>query len=431
MLAFATRKQLKRPQSTRKLRGGKYIGKGTYGCGFSPALRCEGETVRKFGLFTKLMEESEAEKERAKVGIIQPVDPDMKYILYPVKICKVNESLIGPHNPENNVESCSLGNYPDDLADARAVQYIDGGIDLEKLKVEAYKILPIFQSLSNLFLGLHKIHKAGVSHNDIKPPNIVVKEEESGSFIARFIDIGFVHRMSEGIQRGDELPFDANYYPWSYEMRFSIAPIEKPTAKSVRDWYAGYSHSMFNYLPYEHFYNDDGSKKFTLQTAESLLQSFGIKAESLVPPANGTSRKEKREKEKLREKLLEAKISELVLQKVDTYSLGNVLLYIYDLFLCHRLNKGNIEFHIARTNAYHSVNSLESQGLPESTRKWHQDVASEISRPYIELCLEMMDFDPSKRRAFPILLVSYKKILKKMESYFTKEQIQLHVMQWK
>lgn len=431
MLAFATRTHRKRIHSTRKLRGGKYVGQGTYGCGFAPALRCEGETVRKLGLFTKLMDEEEAEKERAKVKLIQPVDPDMKYILYPIEICKVNESLLGPQNPENNVESCSLADYPDDLATARAVQYIDGGIDLEEIEVDASTILPIFQSLPNLFLGLNKIHKAGLSHNDIKPANLVLKEQAGGSFIARFIDIGFVHKMDDGIERGDDLPFDANYYPWPYEMRFSIAPLHKPTEKSVRDWYASYAHTMLKYLPHEHLYTSDGSKKFTLETANSLYESFLTKAESLVPAINGTTKKEKREKEKERQKGLEKKMSELVLQKVDTYSLGNVLLYIYNLFLCHRLYKGKIEFHIARTDAYHDVDTLERQGLPESVRKWHQTVATEISRPYIELSLEMMSLDPTKRRALPIVLVSYKKILTKMKTYFTKEQLQKNVMQWK
>lgn len=422
MLAFATRKQRKYAQSTRRLRGGRYVGKGTYGCGFSPALRCEGETVRKFGLFTKLMIEEEAENERAKRRIIQPVDPDMKYILYPVKICKVNEALIGPGNPENNVQSCSLAKYPDELYLARAVQYIDGGIDLEKFVVESYKVLPIFQSLPNLFLGLYKMHKAGVSHNDIKPGNIVLKEEEGGSFITRFIDIGFVHTMSEGITHGDDMPFAANYYPWSYEMRFSIAPIEIPTEKSVQDWYEAYKYDMFKYLPHEHLYKSDGTKKFTVSQAQSLLETFIHKAENQVPEVIET---------KERKQLVQKKISELVLQKVDTYSLGNVLLYIYNRLIHHRLYKGTIEFHIARTKTYHDVDTLERQGLPGATKEWHQKVAREISKPYIQMCLTMMDLDPAKRRPLPILLVTYKKILKKMETYFTKEQIELHVMQWK
>lgn len=422
MLAFATRKQRNHTQNTRRLRGGKYIGKGTYGCGFAPPLRCEGEKVRKFGLFTKLMLTEEAEKEREKLRIIQPVDPDMKYILYPVKICKVNKEVIGPDNPENNVQSCNLAEYPKDLDLARAVQYIDGGIDLEKFVVEAYKVLPIFQSLPNLFLGVYKIHKAGVSHNDIKPGNIVLKEQEDGTFITRLIDIGFVHTMKEGVSDKDDMPFQANYYPWSYEMRFSVSPLQTPTEKSVRDWYDAYKYEMFKYLPHEHFYNNDGTKKFTVAFADSLLEALINKAENEIPPTVHF---------KERKQFVERKLSEIVLQKVDTYSLGNVLLYIYNRLIHHRLNKGGIEFYIARTKAYHAVNTLERKGIPEATRKWHQDVASQISKPYIELCLQMMDLEPAKRRALPISLAIYKKILKKMESYFTKEQIELHVMQWK
>ena len=398
------------------------MGKGTYGCGFAPALRCEGETVRKFGLFTKLMIEEEAEKEKEKLGILQPVDPDMKYILYPVKICKVNEALIGPDNPENNVQSCNLANYPDDLNEARAVQYIDGGIDLEKFVVEAYKVLPIFQSLPNLFIGLHKLHKAGVSHNDIKPGNIVLKEHEGPIFVTRFIDIGFVHTMSEGISDDDDLPFTANYYPWSYDMRFSVSPIKKPTEKSVRDWYEAYKYDMFNYIPHEHLYNSNGSKKYTVAMADSILETLLNKAENQVPEVIET---------KARNKLVQKKISELVLQKVDTYSLGNVLLYMYNRLIHHRLYMGKVEFHIARTSAYHDVDTLESVGIPQATRKWHQEVATKISKPYIQMCLQMLELDPAKRRPLPITLVTYRQLLTKMKDFFTKDQIELHVMQWK
>ncbi len=428
MLAFATRRN--RKHTTRKLLGGKYTGQGTNACGFAPALRGEGETVRNFGIFTKLMLEEEAEKERRKAPIVQPVDPTMKYILYPVKICKVNKSLIGPDNPENDVDSCDLANYPDDLDDARAVQYIDGGIDLEKFVVEAYKVLPVFESLKNLFKGLSVLHKGGVSHNDIKPGNIVLKEENNGTFTARYIDIGFVHRMKDGINFTDELPFEANYYPWPYEMRFSVAPIRAPTEKSVKDWYGAYSHSMFKYIPFEHLYNSDGSKKFTLATAQTLLDAFTRKAESMIPaiPA-GDPQLQKKTRERNRDIL--KTISELVLSKVDTYSLGNVLMYIYNRFICHSLYKGKIEFFIARTKSYHDVNTLEAQGIPEASRKWHQEVANKISKPYLELCLMMMDLDPSKRRPLPICAHIYKGIVAKMKDLFTKEQIQLHVMQWK
>ena len=428
MLAFATRR--KRQQTTRKLRGGKYTGQGTYGCGFAPALRCTGETVRKFGLFTKLVLEDEADKEEAKLAIIQPVDPDMKYILYPVKICRVNKDVLGKNNPENDVESCSLATFPDELDEARALQYIDGGIDLEKFVVEAYKVLPAFQSLTNLFKGLSVLHKAGVSHNDIKPANIVIKEEEGGTFITRFIDIGFVHKMENGVRAVDELPFDADYYPWPYEMKFSLAPIRPPTAKSVKDWYGSYTHSMFKYLPHEHLYNEDGSKKFTLQNADALLAAFQKKADSMVP---ALSANDKLDRVKIRQRLwvVATKISELVLSKVDTYSLGNVLMYIYNRFICHRLYKGKIEFFIARTKAYHDVDTLEAQGIPEESRKWHQEVANKISKPYLQLCLMMMDLDPSKRRALPICTHMYRAIVAKMKDLFSKEQIQLHVMQWK
>ena len=409
MLAFATRRQKKQSTTTRKLRGGKYTGKGTYGCGFAPALRCEGETVRQFGLFTKLMILAEATKEERKRAIIQPVDPDMKYILYPVKICKVNKTLLGRDNPENNVQSCTLGRYPEDIDNARAVQYIDGGIDFEKFEPKAYNVLPVFQSLQNLFLGLHKIHKAGVSHNDIKPANIVTKESEDGSFVTRFIDIGFIHEMKNGVKKADDLPFGANYYPWPYEMRFAASSPKLPTEKSIKEWYGAYRHSMFKYLPYEFLFKEDGSQKFTFAMGQALYKSISDKAKSSIPALSQTNASNF-EKVQERNEAVFKKSQEIVLHKVDTYSLGNTLLYIYDRLIHHRLHKGKIQFEIARTRAYHNLDTLQREGVPEASQKWHEKVAEEISKPYIEMCMTMMmHFDPFERRALPITLNAYKK----------------------
>lgn len=410
-----SRKNNKR-KATRKLVGGKYVARGTYGCGFSPALRCEDETERKLGLFSKLMETSDALKEQSMRDILYPVDPTMKYILYPVKVCKVNKSLITANNPENNVGSCPLDNYPDNLDNALAVQYIDGGQDLEKVKIQPYKFLPIFKSLTNLFLGVYKLHRAGLSHNDIKIANIVTKEKGDGSFTTRLVDIGFVHRMANGVLMSG-LPFDSDYYVWPYEMRFSVAPVMKSSIRSVRDWHKSYDYSKFDYIPFEFLHNDDGSKKFTLEKAEALESYYMKKAEALCP------------KEATKDEIYK-KVSELVLKTVDTYSLGFSLLSIYNDFLRHRLTKRQIEF-LCMTKqkpyGWRSVDLLEAEGIPEETQQWHQTVASEISKPYIQLCLDMMDLDPAERDALPLYLVRYQKILKKMEIYFTEDQIERHI----
>lgn len=425
MLAFATRKQRNRHGRSRKLRGGKYVGQGTYGCGFAPALRCKGETVRKPGLFTKLMLNDPAIDEYYKVDMIKPIDPTMKYILYPIKLCDVNVSLIGPGNPEDDVQSCDLADFPKDLSKAKAIQYIDGGADLEKFEVKAYKVLPVFFSLQNLIVGIFKIHKAGLSHNDIKPGNVVLKENEGKTFTARYIDIGFVHRMNKGVRHYDDLPFEADYYPWPFDMRFSTR-YSGPVLKSdIQKWMDAYEHSFLDYIPYELLRNEDGSAKLTPDGAQKIYDAMNILASSQVNPLdiNKSSREIKNE--------IFEKRSELTLQKVDTYSLGVVFLYMYRHMLNHRVYKGKVEFFIARTSAYHDVSTLESQGIPEATRKWHEAVAIKVTKPYVKLCLKMMHLNPFKRPTFKTILERYQKLLLKMKPYFTEDQIEQHVMLWK
>ncbi len=430
MLAFSRKQKRILHNHTRKVkRGGKYIGEGTYGCGFAPALRCEGETVRDPKLFTKLMEITEAEKERKQGELIKVTDPKQQYFLFPLKICKVNQSLLGRHNPENNIWSCKKSFSPHKLYNARAVQYINGGDDFKKLTYFAEDVLPLFRGMVNLFQGLFKLHQDGVSHNDIKPENVVYMKQDDGSFHIRYVDIGFVQKNNEDITH----PFDANYYAWPYEMRFTVNPEMSVTQKSVDDWHTANRHPSLGYLQYDHFFNPDGSRKLTRVLADEIVENLKTRARQSITPLNtsGTPEEKARKKDKYQQEYY-TKLAEIILKKVDTYSLGGVMLYLYTRILQHHIEKGKITFILNWSGKEVSVDDLEANHFSRESATWHQEVAEKISKPYFKLCLAMMDLDPAQRPQLPIALNTYKKkILPQMAIYFTPENIRDHLKAYK
>ena len=64
-MTFRGRKSLKRRRGRNRTlkRGGKFIGKGAYGCLFRPALLCKGDAARRPDHVSKLMHTQEAELE--------------------------------------------------------------------------------------------------------------------------------------------------------------------------------------------------------------------------------------------------------------------------------------------------------------------------------------------------------------------------------
>ena len=74
---------------SKSLKGGKLIGEGAYGCVYQPAIRCEGNSGKKrnASIVSKLLYKKNAEKEYAIKDLLKPIDPDQKYLLYPIKSC--------------------------------------------------------------------------------------------------------------------------------------------------------------------------------------------------------------------------------------------------------------------------------------------------------------------------------------------------------
>lgn len=207
----------------RKQRGGAYVGEGTYGCGFRPAVRCRGEAARRVGKFAKVVSRETADEEMRFMQIIRPHDPHQKYFLYPEEICEPER----PYAPEDRADRCTLPfiNTPD----ARAIILSKGGKEVGEFHPRRGDYPAFFTSLTNLFIGLRHIHAAGVAHNDIKPGNIVTRRMRDGRYQTKFIDIGLMvdgaRLAARAADPADNMSdygvLQSNYMYWSFEVRMS------------------------------------------------------------------------------------------------------------------------------------------------------------------------------------------------------------------
>jgi len=175
------------------MKGGELIAKGSYGCVYNPSIRCLGESKRRKGV-SKLMKRRDAKDEVAEQQIVDIIDPDYRYHLKPSEICK-----IGDLDEEDNIDACSLtkGANIDNLREKyRLLQMENGGISMTSLINKIHEIggsmtesyaIKITMSLENLFEGLVDFFDNQYVHFDIKPDNIVYNEATNRF---NFIDFG-------------------------------------------------------------------------------------------------------------------------------------------------------------------------------------------------------------------------------------------------
>jgi len=69
---------------TKRQKGGKpqLVGQGAYGCGFTPALRCNTNIEHSPDVFSKLMRKNLSTEEIKSVKRIHEIDPTFKYTVY-------------------------------------------------------------------------------------------------------------------------------------------------------------------------------------------------------------------------------------------------------------------------------------------------------------------------------------------------------------
>jgi serine/threonine protein kinase len=233
----SVRKQ--RSVHVRRTHGGQYIGEGTYGCVFDPALKCKRDKTRRKDTISKLMNVNIAKDEYKQKQLLESVNSKQRYFIYPTTLCRPKI----PFSKYNHVEQCTLNKLgmpnhklADQTRGIRLLQIPLGGRDLTKVELTPTNIYPIFKSFINLFDGLMTLHAAGIVHVDVKSDNIVTKNIGHEHWHSRFIDFGLSFKIADYDSIHYQGIFQQNFLFRSPDVRFiDINHIIHPKI-DVDDW---------------------------------------------------------------------------------------------------------------------------------------------------------------------------------------------------
>jgi serine/threonine protein kinase len=230
-------------------KGGKLVASGAYGCGFIPALVCEGDQTRPENIFSKFMKNEDAEVEwhiRSKVAII---DPDQQYTVYPTHKCRIDPDKL---TETNDIDHCyqsllsniNKKNIKKSLTDNYTVLQIPiGGSPLDKINVTDATYISYFRSMRKLFNGLTMMHSNDLYHLDIKPDNILALETSGDIYNIRYIDFG-MSKTPEEFMKDASIYLQNNYMYWPFDLQLlkcykahTVTDINKLISDSLNKFY--------------------------------------------------------------------------------------------------------------------------------------------------------------------------------------------------
>jgi hypothetical protein len=199
-------------QKNRFSLGGEAIASGTYGCVFSPPLKCKGDKRPNGKVVSKLLTNTNADEEfneASKIkSILKKISRDYKrYFIFPKKPCKP-ETL--KEDDLNNFEKCTnLTNNPtsitkeninNNLDSVSILELTNGGYDLESTikDIEMTEIGILNESIIDLLKNaVVTMIEGGIVHFDLKSSNLLIDDDSQ----LRIIDWGLA-----SISKKNELP---------------------------------------------------------------------------------------------------------------------------------------------------------------------------------------------------------------------------------
>lgn len=384
------RRSKKQNKRSRKLqRGGVYLGEGSYGCVFGmPPLKCIGEPTRLDNRFiTKAMTSEDTINEINDAKKFKLIDPEKQYFIWPERSCDIDTTDL---TPEDNIKKCTL--LKTKRINKLLVSY-NGGENLAKIKPRFEDYSNLFESLLNLFDGLHLAHTNNIAHCDIKPANIVSMKTDDGSYNTRFIDFG-LSKQTDTIERGVDFEMFRQPYPyWPLETRFYgtyFINNELSREQSVTGLYDALSIYIDLALPRKTYYKINEVPRYTEADLKIVLNNLDL--------TKGSD----------------------ALKSLDVFSLGITLASIYYKFIPHIIKyktDGSLYSEIP-IKLY-----LASEPNFTDVIQWHIDVQNKISIPIANLIYEMVHIVPMRRPSALAAKEKYEAILPAIRELFTWDKL--------
>ena len=203
-----------------KTQGGKFLGKGAYGCVFSPPVPCENKALNEHikknakGVGKIFQDPYKAENEMASSYKFSTIDPEGLYLVPLVGNCKVTKSdIINSDKDYNMCEFTKRSNpklkgylkkfNPLQKPDKRFVQliYKYKCIALDQFLFNDPSKNSMFMNtyldyIINLAKGIKLLQTNGYAHMDIKPDNVIIINKDTHNENMLLIDLGLADKFN-------------------------------------------------------------------------------------------------------------------------------------------------------------------------------------------------------------------------------------------
>lgn len=216
-----------------KQKGGKILGKGTYGAAVSPARFCPDVEHMESDIryISKIFYGKNASKDRdAEWEILQMmknIDPDEIFTIEPLETCDI------PSKGDSELLSIT----DKELVPEIVLKF--GGSEIHDLvNDETYKIPygSFIKSFEILFRGISLMHKKHFVHRDIKPPNLLYSSDQKAFYL---IDFGLTCLDSQVYDKENSfiLNYQYPYYPPEFQFIGGLQDSESiQTVDHIIQW---------------------------------------------------------------------------------------------------------------------------------------------------------------------------------------------------
>jgi serine/threonine protein kinase len=209
------------------MKGGKYLGEGTYGCTMDPAPQCKGPEqsvshnvkIERAATVGKVFTDGKHFREEWETAReIAAIDPKQQYFIYPVTACTTTPKDV------RNVEGYGMCRNvsrkyptPDSRGTINMIRLPNGGETMNHLVMHnLVSPTELLRAMLPVFKGVQKLGRHGIVHHDLKFDNILY---DSSTKECRIIDFGLKVPMDVAVSINNKY-IHSNYWlhPPEYKM---------------------------------------------------------------------------------------------------------------------------------------------------------------------------------------------------------------------
>ena len=197
------------------MRGGKFLGSGTYGCIFYPAVACNNNNQIKSGVGKVFSSKDESNMEHTLGKQFQKMDKKGEYFNILTNACDVSKNTLLTNDSNKECEHIVTN-----IELYKQLIYKEKGSDLSKFfRNEEFELSDkkIVEYIKNMLLGVDVLQQHKMAHLDIKPDNILISDSDK----LLLIDFGLARKISD-IYNISESDFILKYSYFIYPPEFKI-----------------------------------------------------------------------------------------------------------------------------------------------------------------------------------------------------------------